>query len=35
MRFPLPVDLLSFDRPEAAVRAVKAITRLRHGRRRG
>jgi acyl-CoA reductase-like NAD-dependent aldehyde dehydrogenase len=36
VRFPLPVDLLSFDRPEAAVRAVKAITRLRHGRgRRG
>jgi acyl-CoA reductase-like NAD-dependent aldehyde dehydrogenase len=32
VRFPLPVDLLSFDRPEAAVRAVKAITRLRHGR---
>lgn len=32
MRFPLPVDLLSFDRPQAAVRAVKAITRLRHGR---
>ncbi|TMD92408.1 MAG: aldehyde dehydrogenase family protein [Chloroflexi bacterium] len=35
VRFPLPVDLLSFDRPEAAVRAVKAITRLRHGRGRG
>jgi acyl-CoA reductase-like NAD-dependent aldehyde dehydrogenase len=35
VRFPLPVDLLSFDRPQVAVRAVKAITRLRHGRRRG
>lgn len=32
VRFSLPVDLLSFDRPEAAVRAVRAITRLRHGR---
>ncbi|HEX3605849.1 MAG TPA: aldehyde dehydrogenase family protein [Candidatus Dormibacteraeota bacterium] len=32
VRFPLPVDLLSFQRPEMAVRAVKAITRLRHGR---
>ncbi|MDB5066080.1 MAG: aldehyde dehydrogenase [Chloroflexi bacterium] len=32
MRFPLPVDLQSFDRPQAAVRAVRAITRLRHGR---
>ena len=34
LRFPLPVDLLSFDRPQAAVRAVKAITKLRHGRAR-
>jgi acyl-CoA reductase-like NAD-dependent aldehyde dehydrogenase len=31
-RFRLPVDLMSFDRPEGAVRAVRAITRLRHGR---
>jgi acyl-CoA reductase-like NAD-dependent aldehyde dehydrogenase len=32
MRFRLPVDLQSFDRPQAAVRAVRAVTRLRHGR---
>jgi acyl-CoA reductase-like NAD-dependent aldehyde dehydrogenase len=31
-RFPLPVELQSFHRPRGAVRAVRAITRLRHGR---
>ena len=32
LRFALPVDLLSFDRPQAAVRAIKGLTKLRHRR---